>query len=350
LFRSSDKIRKIKGAEKPTNMINIAVIGIGRIGRIHADNIATNAGANLRVICDTRPEAARIVAEQYSVAFCASPEEVIQDKTIDAVFICTPAHTHIDLANAAIENGKYVFCEKPLDEDLEKARRFVQADGAKAGKMMVGFNRRYDESHQKLRKTIVSGALGRIEQIVINSRDPRIDSYAVLQKSGGIFRDMMIHDIDQASLLMQDDFVGVFARGTCLVDPIFAKHDDFDNAVATFWTTSGAICTIVNSRRSSFGFEQTIEIFCSGGTAAIKAPPGTTLSIRDRTGEHLAGPEGHFAERYQKAYQAECQAFIDAIASGKEFPALASDGLKALNLGAAADRSAHLGQAITIQK
>jgi myo-inositol 2-dehydrogenase / D-chiro-inositol 1-dehydrogenase len=331
-------------------MINVALIGSGRIGRIHAANLAKDPRASLRVICDVQPESSRIMAERYGAAFSTSPAEVIHDRAIDAVFVCTPAHTHIDLAKLAVENGKYVFCEKPIDEDLEKARRFVEGDPTKAALVMIGFHRRYDESHRRLRQAVESGARGQIEQIIINSRDPELDSYAVLANTGGIFRDMMMHDIDQASLLLSERLVGVFARGSCLVDPTFAKNGDFDNAVATFWTTNGRTCTIVNSRRSLFGFQQVIEVYCSGGTVSIGTQPETTFSTRDEAGEHRAKPRGHFLERYQNAYQVECQTFIDSIESGKEFPVSAVDGLRALELADAADRSARLGQPVTIKE
>jgi myo-inositol 2-dehydrogenase / D-chiro-inositol 1-dehydrogenase len=331
-------------------MINVALIGMGRIGRIHAANLVRCRGARLRVICDTRSEVAQTVAQELGVDSSSLPQDAIRDKTIDAVFVCTPAHTHIDLAKEALANGKYVFCEKPLDEDLEKARHFVQADPTGAARVMVGFNRRFDTTHWNLRQKVSSGVLGRVEQIVFNSRDPRIESYEVLRNTGGIFRDMMMHDIDQARLLVQEDFVGVFARGSCLVDPVFANNGDFDSAVATFWTGTGITCTIVNSRRSSFGFEQTIEVFCSDGTAAIKAPAETTLSIRDQSGEHLTKPKGHFLERYEPAYQAECRAFIESIETGKEFPVSAIDGLRALTLADAADRSSRLGQPVSMKE
>ncbi|MBV9877279.1 MAG: Gfo/Idh/MocA family oxidoreductase [Verrucomicrobia bacterium] len=329
-------------------MINVALIGMGRIGRIHATNLSNEPRASLRMICDIQASSENI-AEQYGAAFSASPESVIQDPAIDAVFICTPAHTHIDLAKLAVQNGKYVFCEKPIDEDLEKARRFVETDPASAAKVMIGFHRRYDEAHRKLRQAVESGARGGIEQIIINSRDPQIGSYAVLANTGGIFRDMMMHDIDQAALLLPEKIVGVFARGTCLVDPIFAKNGDFDNAVATFWTNSGVTCTIINSRRSLFGFQQVIEIYCSGGTVSIGTQAEATVSTRDGAGEHLSKPPGHFLERYQSAYQVECQTFIESIESGKAFPVTALDGLRALKLADAADRSARFGQPVTIK-
>jgi myo-inositol 2-dehydrogenase / D-chiro-inositol 1-dehydrogenase len=275
---------------------------------------------------------------------------VIRDKTIDAVFVCTPARTHLDLVEEALANGKYVFCEKPLDENLDKARRFVEADPTQAARVMIGFHRRFDATHQKLRELTASNVLGPIEQIIFNSRDPRIDSYEVLRNTGGIFRDMMMHDIDQATLLVPERFVGVFARGSCVVDPVFAKNEDFDSAVATFWTATGVTCTIVNSRRSLFGFEQSIEVFCSDGTATIKAPAESPLSVRNQTGEHLAGPKGHFLDRYGDAYFAECRAFLKAIEGGKEFPVSAIDGLRALVLADAADRSARLEQPVTIRE
>jgi myo-inositol 2-dehydrogenase/D-chiro-inositol 1-dehydrogenase len=329
-------------------MINVGLIGTGRIGRVHAESIARNRQAHLQVICDTCPEAGKTLACKYDTSFSAAPQEVIQDKSIDAVFICTPAHSHIDLMEAALATGKYVFCEKPLDEDLEKARRFVSTHPDWVARVMVGFHRRFDDSHQKLRKTVESGALGSIEQIIINSRDPRLDSYDVLKGTGGIFRDMMMHDVDQASTLTQESFAGVVARAACFVDPVFIKNGDFDTATATFWTASGVTCTIFNSRRSLFGFEQTIELFFSGGTAAIRAPSATSFSIRDEAGEHIDGPKGHFIERYRNAYNAECCAFLEAIESGAGFPVSAVDGLRALALADAADRSARLGQLVAL--
>jgi myo-inositol 2-dehydrogenase/D-chiro-inositol 1-dehydrogenase len=250
---------------------------------------------------------------------------------------------------AALAKEKYVFCEKPIDENLEKAKRFVYEDSARAAKIMIGFHRRFDQTHRHLRETIHSGTLGQVEQIVINSRDPAMESYDVLSFTGGIFRDMTMHDIDQASILLGAAKVtGVFARTACLVDPAFAQRGDFDNAVAIFWAETGATCTIVNSRRSAFGFEQNIEVFCSKGSASLNTPAGMTFTIRDQKGTHTPAPAGHFRQRYHLAYEAECQAFLETIEHGKEFPVSALDGLNALRLADAADRSARLGQPVAI--
>jgi myo-inositol 2-dehydrogenase / D-chiro-inositol 1-dehydrogenase len=250
---------------------------------------------------------------------------------------------------AALAKEKYVFCEKPIDENLEKAKRFVYEDSARAAKIMIGFHRRFDQTHRHLRETIHSGTLGQVEQIVINSRDPAMESYDVLSFTGGIFRDMTMHDIDQASILLGAAKVtGVFARTACLVDPAFAQRGDFDNAVAIFWAETGATCTIVNSRRSAFGFEQNIEVFCSKGSASLNTPAGMTFTIRDQRGTHAPAPAGHFRQRCHLAYETECQAFLETIEHGKEFPVSALDGLNALRLADAADRSARLGQPVAI--
>jgi myo-inositol 2-dehydrogenase/D-chiro-inositol 1-dehydrogenase len=215
---------------------------------------------------------------------------------------------------------------------------------------MIGFHRRFDQTHLHLRETIHSGSLGQIEQIVINSRDPAMESYDVLTFTGGIFRDMTLHDIDQASVLLGPaTFTGVFARTACLVDPTFAQRDDFDNAVATFWTDTGVTCTILSSRRSAFGFEQNIEVFCSKGSASLNTPTGMTFTVRDQRGTNHPAPMGHFLERYHAAYEMECQAFLEAIQHGKEFPVSALDGINALRLADAADRSARLGQPVAIE-
>jgi myo-inositol 2-dehydrogenase / D-chiro-inositol 1-dehydrogenase len=330
-------------------MINVAVIGAGRIGRVHIGSLVRNRLARLRTICDTQEEAGKRLAREFGTEFSALPEEVAEDKEIDAVYICTPAHTHVDLMEAALAKGKYVFCEKPIDEDLEKAKRFVGADSARAAKIMIGFHRRFDQTHRHLTETIHSGSLGQIEQMVINSRDPSMESYDVLTFTGGIFRDMMMHDIDQASILLGGaNFIGVFARTACLVDPTFAQRGDFDNAVATFWTATGVTCTILSSRRSVFGFEQNIEVFCSKGSASLNTPAGMTFTVRDDRGAHCPAPAGHFLERYQLAYEKESQMFLEAIEEGKEFPVSALDGVNALKLADAADRSARLGHAVAI--
>ena len=223
------------------------------------------------------------LALQFGTEFSTLPDEIIGNKEIEAIYICTPAHTHVDLMEAALAKDKYVFCEKPIDEDLEKAKRFVYANSARAAKIMIGFHRRFDPTHLHLRETIHSGSIGQIEQIVINSRDPTMESYDVLTFTGGIFRDMTLHDIDQASVLLgRATFTGVFARTACLVDPAFAQRDDFDNAVATFWTETGVTCTILNSRRSASGFEQNIEVFCSKGSASLNTPTGMTFTVQIR--------------------------------------------------------------------
>jgi myo-inositol 2-dehydrogenase/D-chiro-inositol 1-dehydrogenase len=330
-------------------MINVAVIGGGRIGRVHIESLVGNRLARLKAICDTKEQEGKRLAREFGIEFSSLPEEVIRDKEIDAVFICTPAHTHIDLMAAALAKEKYVFCEKPIDENLEKAKRFVYEDSARAAKIMIGFHRRFDQTHRHLRETIHSGTLGQVEQIVINSRDPAMESYDVLSFTGGIFRDMTMHDIDQATILLGAAKVtGVFARTACLVDPAFAQRGDFDNAVAIFWAETGATCTIVNSRRSAFGFEQNIEVFCSKGSASLNTPAGMTFTIRDPRGTHTPAPTGHFRQRYHLAYETECQAFLETIEHGKEFPVSALDGLNALRLADAADRSARLGQPVAI--
>jgi myo-inositol 2-dehydrogenase / D-chiro-inositol 1-dehydrogenase len=331
-------------------MINVAVIGAGRIGRVHIENLVRNRLSCLKVICDTHDQVGKRLAFEFGTEFSTLPDEIIGNKEIDAVYICTPAHTHVDLMEAALAKGKYVFCEKPIDEDLEKAKRFVYANSARAAKIMIGFHRRFDQTHLHLRETIHSGSLGQIEQIVINSRDPAMESYDVLTFTGGIFRDMTLHDIDQASVLLgRATFTGVFARTACLVDPTFAQRDDFDNAVATFWTETGVTCTILNSRRSAFGFEQNIEVFCSKGSASLNTPTGMTFTVRDQRGTNHPAPIGHFLERYHAAYEKECQAFLEAIQHGKEFPVSALDGINALRLADAADRSARLGQPVAIE-
>jgi myo-inositol 2-dehydrogenase / D-chiro-inositol 1-dehydrogenase len=331
-------------------MINVAVIGAGRIGRVHIENLIQNRLARLQAICDTQDQTGKRLAREFGTEFSAVPDEIFQNKEIDAVYICTPAHTHVDLMEAALAKDKYVFCEKPIDEDFEKAKRFVYADAARAAKIMIGFHRRFDQTHLHLRETIHSRSLGQIEQILINSRDPGMESYDVLTFTGGIFRDMTLHDIDQALVLLGPATVtGVFARTACLVDPAFAQRGDFDNAVATFWTETGVTCTILNSRRSAFGFEQNIEVFCSKGSASLNTPTGLTFTVRDQRGAHCPAPTGHFLERYHAAYETECQAFLETIEQGKEFPVTALDGLNALKLAEAADRSARLGQPVAIE-
>ena len=331
-------------------MINVAVIGAGRIGRVHVGNLVRNRLACLKAVCDTQDQAGKRLAREFGTEFSALPDEIIRNKEIEAVYICTPAHTHVDLMEAALAKDKYVFCEKPIDEDFEKAKRFVYANPARAAKIMIGFHRRFDQTHLHLRETIHSRSLGQVEQILINSRDPRMDSYDVLTFTGGIFRDMTLHDIDQALVLLGPATVtGVFARTACLVDPAFAQRGDFDNAVATFWTETGVTCTILNSRRSAFGFEQNIEVFCSNGSASLNTPTGMTFTVRDQRGTRCPAPAGHFLERYHAAYKTECQAFLETIEQGKEFPVTALDGLNALRLADAADRSARLGQPVAIE-
>ena len=327
--------------------VEIAQFGAGRIGQIHAANIAALQDARLRYVVDVNAEAARRLAARYG-AKAVSEREAFADPKIGAVLIASSTDTHARLAIAAARAGKAIFCEKPIDLSLAKVDACI-AEVEKAGvPMFVGFNRRFDPSFSALKRRLDAGEIGAVEQVVISSRDPGPPPPAYVKVSGGMFRDMTIHDFDMARWLLGEEPVEVFAMGECLVDRKIGAAGDIDSAMVLLRTASDRMCHINNSRRAAYGYDQRIEV--AGAKGMLRAG-----NIGETTVEHF-GPKGtvsdrpldFFLERYADAYRAEMAAFLGALKEKSPMPVGARDGRQALVLAEAALASHKKGKPVKV--
>jgi myo-inositol 2-dehydrogenase/D-chiro-inositol 1-dehydrogenase len=325
----------------------IAVVGAGRIGQIHAGNVARLEGAALACVADVDEAAAQRLADRWAVPV-AAVAAVLEDRSVDAVLIASSTDTHADLIEACARAGKPVFCEKPLDLDRTRAVRCVEA-ARKAGIVLhLGFNRRYDPSFARLKREIAAGTIGSLATLAITSRDPSPPPVEYVRRSGGLFRDMMIHDFDMARWLLGEEPVEVYARGACFVDPAIGEAGDIDTAAVLLTTASGRMCQITNSRRCAFGYDQRIEAF--GSLGMLRAENATETHVEHAgMGGFVTEPAlPFFLERYAEAYRLELDDFVKALGGERVELATAADGLRALALADAAQRSLATGLSVAV--
>jgi len=328
-------------------MIRIALLGAGRIGKIHGRNAALNPKARLVSVSDPhRPSAEALAAETGAVV--RDLEEALAAGDVDAVLVCTPTTTHADFIEKATKAGKAVFCEKPVDLSAERIRTCLATVKQSGKPLMIGFNRRFDPNFATLKARMQAGAIGETELVTIISRDPSPPPVSYIETSGGLFRDMMIHDLDLARFLLEEDPIEVHAVASSLVDPAIGKAGDVDTAAVLLKTASGKIAQISNSRRATYGYDQRIEVHGSKGMIRAHNVPRTTVELATGAGL-LADPvQDFFLERYADAYRAEMAAFLDAIGSGTAPNPSGDDGLKAQILADAATQSAQSGQTVRL--
>lgn len=316
-------------------MIHIAVFGAGRIGKIHTANLMAQPGVKLKYVVDVHAPSAQALAAQHG-ALVADPDTVFADPEIGAVVVASSTDTHADLILRAAAAGKHIFCEKPVDLTLERARLCADAV-AKAGvTALIGFQRRYDPTFAALKARLDAGEIGEQEVLNITSRDPGAPPLSYIAVSGGIFKDMLIHDFDVCRWILDDEAVSVYATASCLTDPAIGSAGDADTTAVTIRTRKGRLCQINTSRRSAYGYDQRFEIFGSKGL--LMAKNHTPTEVEAWTGANVASdlPEHFFLERYRAAYAIEMAHFIDAISNGKPVRTTVADGLKALELAEAA--------------
>jgi len=320
-------------------MIGMAVLGCGRIGRTHARNVARHPCARLLAVFDIAAEAAKQCAQELGVKSAGSLEEIWADRNVHAVLIAATTDTHVPLITAAVKAGKAVLCEKPIDLDLERARQCWSAIAAERPVVMVGFNRRFDASYRALRERLQRGEIGALELAVITSRDPAPPPADYIKRSGGLLRDMTIHDFDMARYLA-GDIAELHAFGANLVDAQIGQLGDIDTCTVSLRARSGALLQINNSRRCVFGYDQRIEIFGSAGM--LQAGNRRATSVEAWSGERTAAQDAllhSFIERYAAAYESELDAFLSALAQGRPMSPDFSDGVEALRLALAAEES-----------
>nr|WP_281367486.1 inositol 2-dehydrogenase [Sphingomonas chungangi] len=311
-------------------------MGAGRIGRIHAANLMAQPELCLRYVADASPGVAEALARSCG-AQVATVDAVLGDPDVAGVIIATSTDTHLDLALRAHAAGKAIFCEKPVDLDLGRA--VAAASDLAEARLFVGFNRRFDPSFAALERRLRAGELGKLETLQIVSNDPAPPPIDYVARSGGLFKDMTIHDFDMARFLLGDEPVEVFAWGSCLVDPAIGGAGDIDTARVMLKTANGAICTIANSRRSGFGYDQRIEAFCSGGMISADNVTETTLRLWRQDGATGPALQNFFLERYAAAFRAEMAHFADVVTGRAQPMARFADGIAALALADAAARS-----------
>jgi myo-inositol 2-dehydrogenase/D-chiro-inositol 1-dehydrogenase len=329
-------------------MIRFTLIGAGRIGRIHAGNIARHPLARLAYVADSDAHAAESLAQQFS-AKTIDLESAVTGRDIDAVLIASSTDTHADWIERCAAAGKPVLCEKPLDLDARRASACVKAAQQAGIALYLGFNRRYDPSFMRLKREIAGGAIGALETLHIISRDPAPPPVEYIKRSGGLFRDMMIHDLDMARWLLGAEPVEVFARGSALVDAGIGAAGDVDTAMVMLRTQRGQLCQIANSRRCSFGYDQRIEAFGSQGMLRADNHTATSVTLAGTNGFNTEPALPFFLERYADAYRLELDDFINALSDKRVELATGHDGLRALMLADAAQRSLNTGTPVAME-
>ncbi|MGN6101372.1 MAG: inositol 2-dehydrogenase [Devosia sp.] len=330
-------------------MVRFGVLGAGRIGNVHARTIAGSGRASVAFVADAIPEAARKLAEAVG-AKTGSVEEIIAAKDVDAILIGTPTDTHADLIEAAARAGKAILCEKPVSLSVERIQQCLPVVEKAGVPLLIGFNRRYDPNFRALEQRLRAGEIGDVEMVTIISRDPAPPPVSYIERSGGLYRDMMIHDFDMARFLLGDgeEIVSVHALGSVLTDPAIRPTGDVDTAVVHMKTRSGKLVVITNSRRATYGYDQRLEVHGAKGMLRAGNIHMTTVEKADASG--FAGDviQNFFIDRYAGAYAAEIGAFLDAMEKGTKPRADGRDGLEAQRLAEAATRSSQTGEVVTL--
>jgi myo-inositol 2-dehydrogenase/D-chiro-inositol 1-dehydrogenase len=328
-------------------MLRFGLLGAGRIGQIHGRNIATAEGADLVAIADVDKKAAAALAEETG-AEVRDTDAIVRAGDIDAILIGTPTDTHADLIEAGARAGKAVLCEKPVDlasSRVESCLKVVEEAGIP---LMIGFNRRFDPNFAALKERVTAGAVGNIEIVTIISRDPGPPPLSYVERSGGLYRDMMIHDLDLMRFLLAEEPIEIVAYGSSLVDAAIGKAGDVDTALVMVRTASGKLGQISNSRRAAYGYDQRIEVHGSEGMARADNVHETTVEISGKKGFTTDPALNFFLERYAEAYRRELAAFIEAISNGRAPTPSGYDGLAAQRLADAATESRKSGRPVAV--
>ena len=330
-------------------MIGIALMGAGRMARVHAKTIAA-AGGKLVAVYDVVESAAKSLAADTGASVARSAEEALDRSDVAAVLVVTSSNTHVDLIVKAVQADKAVMCEKPLAPSLAEAQQCIDILGTRAGSVFLAFNRRFDPGHAGVKEAIDRGEIGNLEQLTITSRDPAPPPLDYIPNSGGLFRDMMIHDFDMARWILGEEPISIYSCGSCLVDPQIGKLGDIDTACVTMVTQSGRQAVILNSRRACYGYDQRIEAFGSAGMVVSDNPRATAIKRYSSTS--FGAPDRLFTfymDRYGDSYRREIETFLGGVAAGTLPPVNALDGLRTAYLAEAAGASLRLGRAIELK-
>ena len=323
-------------------MVKLGIIGAGRIGKVHMESICTQVpDAKVKIVADPFMDAEKEAwAKKKGVEQVTKDyHEILDDPEIDAVLICSSTDTHASISMEAIEAGKHVFCEKPVDHSIEKIRQVQEALKKHPVKYQVGFNRRFDHNFEAVQNAVVSGKVGEPHIVRITSRDPEPPALEYVKVSGGMFLDMTIHDFDMARFLAGCDAEEIYVQAAVRIDPAIGKAGDVDTAVITMKMENGSIVTIDNSRKAVYGYDQRVEVFGSQGMVSVSNDTTSSAVISNSEGVMGEKPLYFFLERYMQSYAKEIRAFVQAIEQDTETPLGITDGLEAVRMGLAAKKS-----------
>lgn len=323
-------------------MVKVGIIGAGRIGKVHLQSICNYVrNATVKTVADPyMNEETEGFIRSFGVENVTKDyHETLNDPEIDAVLVCSSTDTHAPISIEAIAAGKHVFCEKPVDHDIEKIKQVMEALEGKKIKFQVGFNRRFDHNFEAIRAAVKEGRIGQPHIIKITSRDPEPPSADYVAHSGGMFLDMTIHDFDMARYLVGSDVEEVYVQSAVLVDPAIGEAGDVDTAIITLKMANGALCVIDNSRRAAYGYDQRAEVFGSEGMIATANDANSTAVLSNAQGVTGEKPLYFFLERYMQSFAKEMACFIDAVEQDAETPVDVIDGLQAVRIGVAAKKS-----------
>jgi len=334
-------------------MLKVGIIGAGRIGKVHAESITKYVpNAVVKAIADPyMTDETREWAKSMGIENIYSDhKEILEDSEIEAVLVCSSTDTHSQMSIEAAQAGKHVFCEKPIDHDLNRIKEVLDVVEKAGIKFQVGFNRRFDHNFKAVKKAVESGKIGEPHIIKITSRDPEAPPAEYVKVSGGIFLDMTIHDFDMVRYLSGSEVEEVYAVGNVLVDPAIGEAGDVDTAIITLKFANGALGVIDNSRRAEYGYDQRAEVFGSKGSVAVTNDTNSTAVISTVDGVTAEKPLYFFLERYMQSFADEIKEFVDAIVNDTEVPVNAVDGLKPVLIGLAAKKSLEEGRPVKISE
>lgn len=327
--------------------IRFAILGVGRIGLVHAQALKAVVGAELVAIAEPFEAAAKTAQAKFG-GDLRSIDDIAVSEDVDAVVICTPTDTHADLIEQFSRAGKAIFCEKPVDLNVERVRECLKIVDETEATLMVGFNRRFDPDFMALKAEIDAGQVGDVEMITITSRDPGAPPYDYITRSGGIFRDMTIHDFDVARWLLSEEVETVIASASVLTDPKIGELGDYDSANVILRTASGKQCVITNSRRAAYGYDQRIEVLGSKGMVSARNTHEANIEVAGKDGFQSPPLLNFFMTRYTAAYANEIAAFVQSLSEKTTPPTTGEDGLRALEMADAAVKSVETRQAVKL--
>lgn len=321
------------------NELKFALAGLGRIGKIHLENLLQMNQVKVVAVMDPKKESQEYAKQKGIPNVTSTYEDMLASADIDVVVICSPTDTHANYVELAARMGKHIFCEKPLDFSLERVIQVLDIVEDSGVKFMIGFNRRFDKEFKKVKDLVSEGALGAHHLVKITSRDPGAPPISYIEKSGGLFLDMTIHDFDIARFIVDKEISEVYAKGAVLVDPAIGEVGDIDSAVITLTYTDGTMAVIDNSREAVYGYDQRVEVFGSKGMVRAENNLHDTHQLYTRHGSQRSLPLHFFLERYAEAYKTEMKDYIESLLNDTPVPVGGNDGLQSLIIGIAAIKS-----------